>query len=399
MKEKIQEISQKYNLMPHQAEAVERFIKADYTLYLNFEVGLGKTRTALAIADLLNLHIFCLAPLSAIPSWYSEAEKVGFPNQLLVMTYESFRSKFNQPLDTRKFLIVFDEAHRLKSHKAKTSKKALTLFHKAPYKLMLSGTPIDKLHEIYMQFKILRPELFPMSYTRWVQSNFVLNSFYVPVKPLKPKEVILAPVKPYLFTKTQKEVLNLPPLTKNYIDLDFVLRPGYSDELLLDDLNDFNSLTSFMTSYRLYQENTKKYEFVIDYLQDNPKTLVFVYFKDTLNYYKKLLANKAYFISGEDKSDLNSILTKADKPVIATYSLKEGTNLQAYKNIVFHTLPLAYRDMVQAIGRVYRAGQNSHVNLVYLFSSKVDRQVYGILRSKKSVQDFFKEVGKDEVEV
>lgn len=386
----MQAIIEKYNLMPHQIEALKKFITTP-TLYLNFEVGLGKTRTALAIAEYKNLDVFCLAPLSAIPSWHAEAEKCGFTGSLTVMTYESFRSKFNSTLNLSKTLIVFDEAHRLKSHKAKTSKKALTLFHNAPYKLMLSGTPIDKLHEIYMQFKILVPKLFPMSYTRWAQQNFYLNAFYVPVKPIRPKEEILAPVKPYLLTKTQKEVLDLPPLTKNYIKLKPKLIT--SSDLLHEDLTQFNSLASFITEYRVMQEDLSKYEFTLDFIEDNPKTIVFVYFKDTLNYYKDKLKDKAYYISGDDKKDLHSVLTKADKPVIATYSLKEGTNLQAYKNIVFHTLPLSYRDMVQAIGRIHRAGQTSHTNLYYLFSSKIDSQVYDILKNKQSVQEFFKKLG------
>jgi len=386
LKEKLEQVSLKYSLWKHQREAVEKFLKNNYKLYINFEVGLGKTRTALAIAELIEKPLFVLAPLSAIPSWHSEAEELNFPLDIQVYTYEKFRriaDTLNIPKDT---LIVFDEAHRVKSHKAQTSKKAFVLFKDYPYKLMLSGTPIEKLHEIYMQFKILEPSLFQESYSKWLTRNFVLNAYWQPVFPKADPETLMKPIKPYLITKTQKEVLDLPPLSINRIKF---------EKVKLDETEAFNSLSAFITTYREAQATKEKFNWTLDFLKDNPKTIVFVYFKDTVEAYKKHLKNKAYYITGGNKKDLQKVLSKGDKPVIATFSLKEGANLQHYNNIVFHTLPLAYRDYQQSVGRIYRAGQKKHCNIYILLQQDIDYAVRTILKEKGDVLSFFKKQGKE----
>jgi len=380
---------ERYNLRDYQKKAVELFSERK-KLYINFDTGLGKTRTALAIAEKFGFKdVIVLAPLSAIPSWYSEAQMVHFPYKLRITTYERFRRYPNMFRPYENTLVIFDEAHRLKNPRTQTSKLAFQLYAYHPYKLMLSATPLDKLHEIYMQFKILEPSLFPMSYSKWINENFVLDAYFKPKCPIVSPEKLLEPVKPYLYTVRREDVLDLPPLTINKVELN---KPKQLPEGL--EIT-HNSLASFIQEFRVYQNTKEKFDWVLDYIQDNPRTLVFVYFLETIEEYKKRLGNKAYYITGQDKKDLEKILKYADKPVVATYSLKEGINLQAYHSIVFHTLPLAYRDYVQSVGRVYRSGQNKRVIIYNLLQADIDYVVYNILRRKKSVYDMFrKEVEK-----
>ncbi|MFN3472378.1 MAG: helicase-related protein, partial [Aquificaceae bacterium] len=129
-------------------------------------------------------------------------------------------------------------------------------------------------------------------------------------------------------------------------------------------------------------------------LTENPKSIVFCHFKETIAYYKSLLGNQAYYIKGDDKRDLPLVLqTKGDKPLIATYSLKEGINLQFYNQVIFHTLPLAYRDFVQAVGRVYRTGQEKSVEIKILVNQafEVDPLVVQILKRKTDVLRYIRQ--------
>ncbi|MFN3188860.1 MAG: DEAD/DEAH box helicase family protein, partial [Candidatus Paceibacteria bacterium] len=112
-------------LWPHQQTVVQRFLRQN-KLYVNLDVGLGKTRIALVSALMRNLNLFVLAPLSAIPSWIAENSALGNPFHvihytgqsgvikfdrlnLVIMNYERFRSSWQVKFDEnklRRFLIV-----------------------------------------------------------------------------------------------------------------------------------------------------------------------------------------------------------------------------------------------------------------------------------------------------
>jgi SNF2 family DNA or RNA helicase len=59
--------------------------------------------------------------------------------------------------------------------------------------------------------------------------------------------------------------------------------------------------------------------------------------------------------------------------------------------VVFLSLPLAYRDYVQSLSRVYRAGQKNKVVVYHILGNAIDNKVYHILQSKKDVTDVLRE--------
>lgn len=401
-------------LRPYQQQIVNRFLSQP-KLYLNLDVGLGKTRIALACALARKLHMLVLAPLSAIPSWYSENEKIGKPFNIiryegqhgtlnpktlniLIMNYERFRiswqTKFLEHI-LQKFLIVFDEAHRVKNPDAQVSKKAYEFFFHAPNKLMLSGTPLDRFYEAYMQFLILEPTIWgldhkkrPLSYYHFLNKYFYLNSYNRPTALKIKKHEFLNILKPYLITITREQVLSsIPALTETQLFL--------RDKEILEHNSQYLDL-SFETLAKIYQECSmapEKFEFILDYLDDNPRTIVFTYHLDAIKKYQERLKNHAYYITGDDKTALPEILNgNPNKPIIATYSLKEGINLQhTYHNVIYHTLPLSHRDYEQSRGRVYRIGQQEHVNVIHLMSHPFDILLYNIvLVEKRAVFDYLR---------
>jgi len=97
-----------------------------------------------------------------------------------------------------------------------------------------------------------------------------------------------------------------------------------------------------------------------------------------------------YAITGEYRQDFDNALQKQDKPIITTYALKEGANLQQYKNVVFLAPPLSYRDYNQSLSRVYRTGQKNKVTIYKILQNGIDYKIYGILENKASVYDYLR---------
>ncbi|MFN6983137.1 MAG: SNF2-related protein [Brevundimonas sp.] len=347
----------------------------------------------MAIAKAYNYkNVLVVAPKSSHYSW-SEDNK-HFSLNLSIYSYESFRSKVN---DISLYdMVIFDEAHRLKNPKAQVSKKAFSLvaYNEIP-RLMLSGTPADRFYELYMQIKILDPALLHYkSYSQFINTYYYLNKYFQPERLKRPEYAEqLKQLFSLIMHKVKKdEVLELPPLVDEFIKL-----PKFKLDIELSSLEQY-TVANFIKEYKLSQGiknddkiyNTDKLDWLLDFVEDNPNTIAFSLFRAVPLYIKSKYRDKFYIITGDDKKDLTQAITKADKPVIATYSLKEGANLQKYSNIVYLSLPLAYRDYEQSLSRIYRAGQRNKATIYHIQQNKIDFIVYGILKEKKDVFQFLR---------
>jgi SNF2 family DNA or RNA helicase len=381
-------------LFKHQEQAIKIYKEKDGLLYLNWETGTGKTIGALAIADAQSFRkLLVVAPKSSHLSWQSEQEH--FPNlHLTVITYEAFRDKID---DFSKFdFVIFDEAHRLKNPSAKMTKRATALATSGelPPRILLSGTPADRYYEIYSQLKVLNPEdkmftKYFSSYTKFINYYYYINNFYKPTT-LKEKEYereLKEWFLKYAHVVKKEDVVELPPLAEipikfkktklNDIDFDF-------------DKAGLYTVSHFTTEYRKASMSKDKLQWILDFLEDNPNTIVFSLFKAPVLELQKHLKDKAYIITGEYKKDFDNALRRQDKPIITTYALKEGANLQKYSNVVYLSLPMAYRDYQQSLARVYRTGQDKKVNIYKLFQQTIDYKVYNIIRNKGRVYDYLR---------
>jgi hypothetical protein len=190
----------------------------------------------------------------------------------------------------------------------------------------------------------------------------------------------------------KEDVLELPPILHTKISL-----PKFRLKNELEDLSEY-TVSNFIREYRLSQGidlndkiyKTDKIDWLLDFVEDNPQTIAFSLFKAVPKYFKEKFGNRFYIITGDNKEDLEKAIKLGDKPIVATYSLKEGANLQKYKNVVYLSLPLAYRDLEQSLSRIYRAGQTEKTTAYYLLQNKIDWQVYNILKEKKDVYQFLR---------
>jgi superfamily II DNA or RNA helicase len=376
-------------LFKHQEEAISIYAKKNGKVYLNWETGTGKTIGALAIANAHGFkNLLVVAPKSSNLSWSTEKEHFKDLN-LTVITYEAFRDKYNNFI--KYDFLIFDEAHRLKNPSAKITKKAMeyATSGKLPPRILLSGTPADRYYELYSQLKVLNPEdrIFTkqfLSYEKFINFFYYLDNYYKPERLMSKsyeswlKEWFLG----YAHVVKKEDVVELPPLMeipirlpKQGVDIDF------EAELF--------TISAFITKFR--KSVTKdKIQWAIDFLEDNPDTIVFSLFKEHVENIKEKLKDDVYLITGDYRKDFDNALQKQDKPIVCTYALKEGANLQKYSNIVFLAPPLSFRDYHQSVSRVYRTGQIKKVSIYKLLQQSIDYRVYSIIEEKGNVYDYLR---------
>lgn len=161
-----------------------------------FEMGCGKTLTAIAVAGAgyqqkRISRVLIVAPTSVVAVWPKEfqdyaafpytirtllgtkqqrlkaladLERFPYPHlKVAVINYEStWREEiFDALLDFDADLVIADESQRIKSHDAAQSKAMHQLGDKARYKLILSGTPVqNEAVDLWSQYRFLDPTIF-----------------------------------------------------------------------------------------------------------------------------------------------------------------------------------------------------------------------------------------------
>lgn len=253
----------KANLYPYQAvgKAFLDTLEEGEGGILAFDMGLGKSLTSLAsFIDLRNqgkakhLLIVCPSPLK-YSTWKKEVEKwtdleyividgnkseevewedgvterikgaklrevqyqqYMFGTDVIIMNYELFLRDMDiiPPVDSD-WVIVLDEAHRIKNPKAKTTKNLIKKLNPAGRKILGSGTPLENnIQEIWSLTDFCRPGLLG-SYYKFVERYLEVDYFGSPIAP-KPQMMseLTKKLDPIMIRKTKAEALpDLPPLT------------------------------------------------------------------------------------------------------------------------------------------------------------------------------------------
>lgn len=181
-------------LYSYQKECVEKMLTLGGRGGIFFDVGTGKTPTALTIAARLNVcRVLVVAPLGPVVEvWRDEIHK-HFPAYrflnctrgsliergallraaptvdptIAVVGYESFWQPALQKaiLSWAPDLVIYDEAHRLKNRGTRQSRFSAKLVTLAPHALALTGTPMTKGPEdLFGVFRAIDPAVFG---TRW----------------------------------------------------------------------------------------------------------------------------------------------------------------------------------------------------------------------------------------
>jgi hypothetical protein len=124
---------------PHQAEAALDILH-NRNAILAFDVGVGKTLTALIVARMYHKQTggrpVVVCPPSLITNWQRESDKLIDP---LIISAGSIPSPDDMP---DKYFLVADEAHYYQNIASQRTQKMIALSNKADGSLLMTATPI-----------------------------------------------------------------------------------------------------------------------------------------------------------------------------------------------------------------------------------------------------------------
>ena len=437
-----------------------------------FEMGCGKTLTTIAVAGALyNLgkidRVLVVAPTSVCSVWPHDLNQFAtFPwearvllgdkkkrlkalNELenwpfkalriAVINYESTHREgiFEALAAYKPDLIVCDESQRIKNPSAAQSKALHKLGDAAPFRMILSGTPVqNNAVDLYSQYRFLDPAVYGANFYAFKNRYCIMGGYgqhqivgYRNMDELVEKEHSVA------YRVTKEECLDLPQQTfiNRYVQFTDAEQAIYEQlrksSFLELETGENVTATTILTMYlrlmqltggfltadestRPKQVNTAKLDaladIVDDYVVDTGKKLViFARFRaeiaaiENLLRLRKIQYGSIYGdVPMEERGKIvEDFQTNPDTKVfvaqIQTAGL--GITLHAASTAVFYSYDYNYANYAQALARIHRIGQRLPVTYIHLVvDGSIDEKILAALENKedmaKTVVDSWREV-------
>lgn len=437
-----------------------------------FEMGCGKTLTTIAVAGALyNLgkidRVLVVAPTSVCSVWPHDLNQfAAFPwearvllgdkkkrlkalNELenwpfkalriAVINYEStHREGIYEALAAYKpDLIVCDESQRIKNPSAAQSKALHKLGDAAPFRMILSGTPVqNNAVDLYSQYRFLDPAVYGANFYAFKNRYCIMGGYgqhqvvgYRNMDELVEKEHSVA------YRITKEECLDLPQQTfiNRYVQFTDAEQAIYEQlrksSFLELETGENVTATTILTMYlrlmqltggfltadestRPKQVNTAKLDALADIVDDyvvdaGKKLVIFARFRaeiaaiENLLRLRKIQYGSIYGdVPMEERGKIvEDFQTNPDTKVfvaqIQTAGL--GITLHAASTAVFYSYDYNYANYAQALARIHRIGQRLPVTYIHLVvDGSIDEKILAALENKedmaKTVVDSWREV-------
>ena len=392
-------------------------------------IGLGKTVSAIAGADTFRTPVLVVCPKSLKPQWDEHiAQFSSNPASYAVTNYEQL-NKWN-PAPT----VIFDEATYIKSPKALRTVTSIEYAMQADNVLFLTATPVrNHIPDFFtMLFAIfpslhtsrsgdLRTDLY-RSYKNFVNTHFDVEYFEVQgrmiekIKKLNPgSERVIGPMLAHALLKRDKAMLNLPPLSQEFVSVPWAAGQRKTYEAALANVllmsegesKHIDNLLARMT--RLRQAalapglfggpgGSGKTEYLKEVLRENAEipTLVFTnyaeYGRQLCTVLDSVLHRPCVCLDGsmservreQSKSDFLS--GKSNVFILSAQAGGFGLNLQRAQLVIWTDLPWTPDVWEQGTGRAWRRGQENPVHeLVLGMPDSIDGKVLRLLRRKERI--------------
>lgn len=437
-----------------------------------FEMGCGKTLTTIAVAGALyNLgkidRVLVVAPTSVCSVWPHDLNQfAAFPwearvllgdkkkrlkalNELknwpfkalriAVINYESTHRDgiFEALAAYRPDLIVCDESQRIKNPSAAQSKALHKLGDAAPFRMILSGTPVqNNAVDLYSQYRFLDPAVYGANFYAFKNRYCIMGGYgqhqivgYRNMDELVEKEHSVA------YRVTKEECLDLPQQTfiNRYVQFTDAEQAIYEQlrksSFLELETGENVTATTILTMYlrlmqltggfltadestRPKQVNTAKLDALADIVDDyvvdaGKKLVIFARFRaeiaaiENLLRLRKIQYGSIYGdVPMEERGKIvEDFQTNPDTKVfvaqIQTAGL--GITLHAASTAVFYSYDYNYANYAQALARIHRIGQHLPVTYIHLVvDGSIDEKILAALENKedmaKTVVDSWREV-------
>ena len=459
---------------PHQEELHRdtRDLPA-YGLFL--EQGLGKTKVVLDTAGHLFLEgkidgLLVIAPPAVAPNWVRDEIPTHLPDEMrarchlweskraktkkhaksadetlshdglavLVMSYEGFMTDrgtafAKQFLTNRTCLYVLDESARIKTPGAKRTKRILASAKYAPYRRVLTGTPVaNSPFDVFTQLKFLDSEIwapfgcsnfyaFKTRFGEWVQQKLGSGRSFPKLIQYKNLDVLHKVVDSMGSRMLKEDVLDLPP--KLYQKRYFEATPEQTKaiktlkEQLYLETEDGKEVTAMLAITQLLRaqqilsgfmgvdgeegeivelKKNPRLDTLMEIVEDCPhKMIVWARFRhDIDNICKALKAAEISHVRydgavGSDEREVarDSFQKEDAKVFVANPACAgEGLTLHAARTVIYFTNNFKLTDRLQSEDRAHRIGQEFPVNYIDIIcSGTIDEKIVAALRDKLDI--------------
>jgi len=469
-------IREPYTLFAHQVKAFNLGLVLQNFAAL-MDMGTGKSITTVAITGRRFLagkvsRVLIVAPTSVCAVWPREYEQFAAypvrvitllgerekrlqalrylmspvmpgrpePLRVAVINYESTWRLEEELARYDADMIVCDESQRIKSPSAKQSKALHRLGPGARYRMILTGTPIQKdTRDIWSQFKFLAPAIFGGNFysfqSRYAIMGGVGNHQYLGPRNL---EELTRKTHSIAFRITKEECLDLPAQTfEDYaVELDAksqrLYRQIQKESVAILEGGEVTANTVLVRLLRLQQitggflptddgkvtqVSTAKLDALEDIadsycLGEGRKLVVFARFIDELDVIRERMAE---VLVREKHTQLTQVMIRGDVPIPERGAIverfqkdpdclvflgqidacAEGITLNAACMTVYYSVNWNLAKYSQSVSRTHRIGQHHPCTYIHLVvPGTIDTKIMAALKAKedlaKSVVDNWK---------
>ena len=431
-------------LMPHQRVGID-WLRATPRALLADDPGLGKSAQALLAAK---PPVLIIAPAMLAGMWRAEVAKwrpEWGEDDWVWTSYSSLcrrvgRTVFASPREEYKRswgTVICDEAHYLKSRKAKWTQAAQIVCAHAGRVCLLTGTPVPNwAHELYMPLRLLHGpgDAAYRSYWRWIDQWFDWvdqihgrgGNSHREIMGLKAglswhKFAADNHLNSLMLRRRREDVLaDLPPLTETYIEVPMVLEQRRVYEQLKADYFAFveasnTEIAAFSDGglhIKLCQATTGiptllddpqafgscKLEALRELLEEREgaPVVVFCHFRATARAVELLgrsIGRRAAVVMGgitQSERDLyidDFQSGRIDLLIGTLETLAEGVTLTRSSTAIFVERSWRPARNEQAMRRVHRISQTAPVTCIYIVTEdSIDQRMTDLLAAKEAQQ-------------
>jgi len=349
-------------------------------------------------------------------------------------------------LRSRKCMLVVDESSRIKTPKSKRTKNIIKLGRLAPYRRILTGTPVTQSpFDLFTQFKFLDADYlgfgsyyaFKHHYGIWETEVLVQNGqtrqFEKLVKHMRLDDLARR-IKPHSFRRTKAECLDLPP--KIYKTISLPMSPAQSklynrmDEHGILEFDNLEILAPHqITKLLRLQQITggfipseeidpttqisgqaipgpnPKLNFLIDAVTDDyhGKTIIWAKFRFEIDLIVQTLGEKFGHqsivqihggVTGDARDNSVDRFQTDDtcRFLVGQQASGIGITLHAAETVFYYSNPFSYEQRYQSEDRAHRIGLKHpvvYIDLVVSYGNEVsvDEKVRGILHKSRKIAD------------
>jgi len=374
---------------------------------LFFEVGAGKSVTAIRLAEKHATSCLVVCPKSVKQNWWREIAKwsTNPDTDWRVATKEEFKKELVFLAGQNLKGLIIDEAHNHSGYKSQLYKNTIKYLNlvKPNCVYALTGTPyLSSPYNAMCIENMLGHKANWLDYKRRFFHDVRMGARVIPVVN-KGIEPAIAEIVNRIGTTVRKEdCLDLPD--KVYLREDFELTAEQNKamkDLELDPMI-VNHITYWTKAHQICGGTMKghdgkpayfkseKADRIVEYSNTNKKFAVVCRYNAEIDNLKAILAGKNVYVLRGDTKDRQTLLDEvndADEAIILiNASVCEGYNLTGINLMLFYSHSFSFKDLTQMKGRIHRIGQQNKCTYIELVvRGSIDEDV---LRSLDKKQDF-----------